>query len=134
MMSKERLEEIKAQYHLLTRNGYDLGAWDEPFSWLIERVQELEEIKNDAIEQIDVTQERNKRLENRVQDLESENRALKAVAKSNKFIGEQYLEQNKRYRDFFQRILELQLYINYTEEELWKEVLKISEEALEGEE
>ena len=41
-----RLEEIKAQYHLLTRNGYDLGAWDEPFSWLIEqakRAQELEQ-------------------------------------------------------------------------------------------
>jgi len=46
-MSKERLEEIKAQYHLLKRNDYDLGAWDEPFSWLIEqaeRVQELEDI------------------------------------------------------------------------------------------
>lgn len=47
MTDRERLEEIKAQYYLLTRNGYDLGAWDESFSWLIEqaeRVQELEEL------------------------------------------------------------------------------------------
>ncbi len=41
-MSKERLEEIKAQYHLLTRNGYDLGAWDEPFSWLIEQAEQVQ--------------------------------------------------------------------------------------------
>lgn len=46
MTDQERLAEIKAQYHILTRNGYDLGAWDEPFSWLIERVQELENLKN----------------------------------------------------------------------------------------
>ena len=45
MTDQERLAEIKAQYHILTRNGYDLGAWDEPFSWLIERVQELESLK-----------------------------------------------------------------------------------------
>lgn len=50
---KNKLEEIKAQYHLLKRNDYDLGAWDEPFSWLIEqakRVQELEQ-KNDRLKQ-----------------------------------------------------------------------------------
>ena len=46
MTDQERLAEIIAQYHILTRNGYDLGAWDEPFSWLIERVQELENLKN----------------------------------------------------------------------------------------
>ena len=44
MTDQERLAEIKAQYHILTRNGYDLGTWDEPFSWLIERVQKLEDI------------------------------------------------------------------------------------------
>ncbi len=43
------------------------------------------------------------------------------------------VKQNKRYHEFFQRILDLQLYINYTESELWDEVLKISDEYLEGE-
>lgn len=51
-MSKERLEDIKAQHHLSTRNDYDLGAWDEPFSWLINKPNEYrnwkkKEMKNE---------------------------------------------------------------------------------------
>lgn len=43
-------------------------------------------------------------------------------------------QQNKRYGEFFEAITELQLYINYTEKELYQEVLRITDEfLLEGE-
>src|SRR5690625_1567435 len=41
----------------------------------------------------------------RVQELENENRILRTVAESNKYIGEQYLEQNKRYREALEEVL-----------------------------
>ena len=68
----ERLEEIKAQYHLLTRNGYDLGAWDEPFSWLIEqaeRVKELEQKVRVDSELFDKQVQQNKRYRNLLESL-----------------------------------------------------------------
>ena len=76
-----RLEEIKAQYHLLTRNGYDLGTWDEPFSWLIkqaERVKELEEENaglHDILAQIEYQEKdklfgENKRYKQALEDIE----------------------------------------------------------------
>ncbi len=40
------------------------------------------------------------------------------------------VKQNKRYRELLDRILELQLYINYSEAELYEEVLKIMDEYL----
>lgn len=46
---------------------------------LQKRVQELEEIKSEAIKQIDVTQRRNKRLEERVQELEEENNRIRQM-------------------------------------------------------
>lgn len=45
---KNKLEEIKAQYHLLKRNDYDLGAWDEPFSWLIEQAERVQELESES--------------------------------------------------------------------------------------
>ena len=74
MTDQERLEEIKAQYHILTRNGYDLGAWDEPFSWLIERVQELENIIYQDARQgvLEGLYEENKKLREALEEIKKE--------------------------------------------------------------
>ena len=91
MTEKERLEEIKAQYHLLTRNGYDLGAWDEPFSWLIERVQELEEHveKNrDYLYKCNTLNERLERQNKRYRDALE----LYANKKTYKYYKESYID------------------------------------------
>src|SRR5690625_3730996 len=70
-MSKERLEEIKKSYNFWAKEDESIGLLPEDIEWLIGRVQELE----------------------------NENRILRTVAESNKYIGEQYLEQNKLYRE-----------------------------------
>ena len=71
-MSKEQLTKIKnARYFFHDDPDSDLY---KDWQWLIERAK-------------------------RVQELENENRILRTVAESNKYIGEQYLEQNKRYRE-----------------------------------
>ena len=66
----------------------------------------------------------------RVQELENENQILKTVAEINKYIGEQYLEQNKRYREELKNIYELAEYDEYdnTLEQIVSEIKK----ALEG--
>lgn len=60
---------------------------------------ELESLKKYAREQAE-----------RVRELENENRILRTVAESNKYIGEQYLEQNKRYREALNSIMTLWKY------------------------
>lgn len=42
----------------------------------------------------------------RAQELKNENRILRTVVESNKYIGEQYLEQNKRYRQLLEDIVD----------------------------
>lgn len=70
-------------------------------------------------------------LINRIGELENENRILKSLAKSNKFIGEQYLEQNKRYR----QSIEVAIHNLKDSDNLGvKFALKILEQALEGSE
>jgi len=116
-MSKERLEEFREfvdfMYESIDIEDHqrfiaisDSMLNDGWFKWIYrlakeqaERVQELEGIKNDAIEQIDVTQERNKRLENRVQELENTLRIW--MDRSDHLSGEylKYKEQNKCYRE-----------------------------------
>src|SRR5690625_1090470 len=71
-MSKERLEDIKHEHDFL-----GVIHRSEHIEWLIEQAE-------------------------RVEELEDENRILRTVAESNKYIGEQYLEQNKRYREAMQ--------------------------------
>ena len=97
MTGKERLEEIKAQYHSLTRNGYDLGAWDEPFSWLIKRVQELEDIiyrdaRQDVLEGL---YEENKHYRETIKSVRSE---IKYALYSNKSedVKRHYLQNAER--------------------------------------
>ena len=89
-MSNERLERIKERvnYH---------GHLDDDIEFLIEQaeqVQKLKEIKNNAINQIDVTQERNKRLEERVQELED---IIYQDARQDVLEG--LYEENNRYRE-----------------------------------
>mgnify|MGYP001283799328 CR=1 FL=1 len=77
-MSKEQLTKIKnARYFFHDDPDSDLY---KDWQWLIERAK-------------------------RVQELENENRILRTVAESNKYIGEQYLEQNKRYREALEEVL-----------------------------
>jgi len=78
-MSKELLEQMEHDY----QNAFPIDV-----DWLLnyakeqtKRVQELEEVRSDAIDQIDVAQRRNERLEQRVEELE---------------------EENKRYREFLE--------------------------------
>ena|SRR5690625_2155139 len=63
----------------------------------------------------------------RVQGLENENWALRTVAESNKYIGEQYLEQNKRYREAIFKALDA-LPVGFK-----NEAVRILGEALESE-
>lgn len=72
MTDKEKLEEVKRRKEEVNSPGFFVTG--EPLEWLIQQAE-------------------------RVQELESENRALRAVAKSNKIIGEKSLRENERYRE-----------------------------------
>lgn len=81
-MSKERLEEIiRKEAYLEGTNDLVMVINKDDYRWLIKQAE-------------------------RVEDLENENRILRTVAESNKYIGEQYLEQNKRYREAIERALD----------------------------
>ena len=117
-MSNERLERIKERvnYH---------GHLDDDIEFLIEQaeqVQKLKEIKNNAINQIDVTQERNKRLEKRVQELEEKRERYQSgrnVAVATKMKMDDLEEQNKRYRETIKSVrseIKYALYSNKSED------------------
>ena len=98
MTDKERIKIICNDARALTDNDNKMIRCHiniKHFDWLIEQseqVQKLKEIKNNAINQIDVTQERNKRLEKRVQELED-------VLNIDAPTYQRITEQNKRYRE-----------------------------------
>src|SRR5690625_5271879 len=76
-MSKERLEGVKKRLSAPSLKMGRMSGKTQLFNdlqWLIEQAE-------------------------RVQGLESENWVLRTVAESNKYISEQYFEQNKRYRE-----------------------------------
>jgi len=69
----------------------------------VEHIGKIEHLSDDAMLALgsvfgELKSKINEQAE-RVQELENENRILRTVAESNKYIGEQYLEQNKRYRE-----------------------------------
>lgn len=118
MTDKERLEEIKQirndmeEYMNPDGSVEDYSRYDELALFIIddyldylikqaERVQNLKEIKNNAINQIDVTQERNKRLEERVRDLEKN---IEQEYNNHKDLESGLLRQNKCYREAIERI------------------------------
>lgn len=109
MTDKERLEEIR-KHETIADNEcgeyehHKVDFYYEHVGWLIEqaeRVQNLKEIKNNAINQIDVTQERNKRLEERVRDLEKN---IEQEYNNHKDLESGLLRQNKCYREAIERI------------------------------
>src|SRR5690625_41515 len=104
-MSKERLEEIK-QYYSRMESLDEYTQSD--IKWLIEQAE-------------------------RVQELENENRILRTVAESNKYIGEQYLEQNKRYREALELIKLKTLDIKSNKDTRPFQIYGIASEALEVE-
>ena len=141
-MSKERLERIEHSAErtaLLTKPPQPLVTIsDSDFEWLIEqveRLQELEEIKSDAIKQIDVTQRRNERLEERVQELEEENKRIRQMKYHEAYEQGKFdtnmkvwyelpeLEQlNKRYREALEWFSENSPHGNIADEALEGEV------------
>ena len=138
-MSKERLEEIK-QYLIHFYNAVDVEEDIKVYifntlkiEWLIEqaeRVQKLEEIKSDAIRQIDVTQRRNERLEKRVQELEED-------SKDAKFAIDMLQAENQRYKQALEdirRILDLYPHVDYSKSVTRRRLFDLANEALEGEE
>lgn len=125
-----RLEEIKSRY---IDYETDFNIHSEDVEWLIkqvERVKKLEEIKSDAINQIDATQRRNKRLEKRVQELEEGMERFQSgrnVAVATKMKMDDLEKQNKRYREVVtQAISDLE------NECLWDALVKLK--ALEADE
>jgi len=69
-MDKERFEEIKKEFKWAVKQGHAMTLSHSSIDWLFSTVEEqqkeiekLRRIKNTAIEQIDVTQNRNERLE-----------------------------------------------------------------------
>jgi len=105
-MSKERLEEIRDQ--LEESNSYDdnsNGYWYNAIKWLIEQAERVQELEKDS-----------NRYRKSIEQVDGDRHKVRS--------------ENKRYRKFFQDIMELQLYINYTEEELYLEMLKIVDDFL----
>lgn len=107
-MSKERLEEIKVQREKNRSRNMPLtnDLVTDNFNWLIKQAE-------------------------RVQELEGENRALRAVAKNNKYIGEGCLEQNKRYREAIKAAYEGLKWITPGKSYAASQVLEILSKALE---
>lgn len=105
-MSKERLEEMEELLNEYYENIDDpFASTDNAMAivdkvgYLINRVQELEEIKSEAIKQIDVTQRRNKGLEERVHELEEHLRLANQYVKKEREINTRLEQQNKCYRE-----------------------------------
>lgn len=96
-MSKEWLEEIDNIVEDLISSRSELTTFVNDYYLQAERVEELE-------------------------------RKYKVLSNFHNIVFEKLIENEKQsihYREFFDEIKELELYINYTEEELYTEVLRI---------
>jgi len=104
-MSKERLEEMLQDLPYSTRHVEEVRELADYAREKAERVQKLEEIKSEAIKQLDVAQRRNERLEKRAQELEEDNENLQTLSNINRKEHMRIHEQNKRYREAIENVL-----------------------------
>jgi len=88
-MDKERFEEIKAEFKWAVKQGHAMTLSHNSIDWLFSTVEEQQKeieklrwIKNTAIEQIDVTQNRNERLEKENERLRVVEQAYEAMKKA----------------------------------------------------
>src|SRR5699024_5715433 len=104
---------------------------DDALEWAIEqtkRVQKLEEIRSDAIDQIDVTQRRNERLEQLVQELEMQLKVSNSVHADDRKLLNRRTKQNERYRELLEMIQKMTVYDDCREAEIYELVTNELEE------
>ena len=105
-MSKKLLEEIKNHWYV---PPYDSMIENEDVNWLIEQAELVEELEK-IIDKFDGHSVRNgkeiMRLADENADLKVKNKWLKYEMEREKHVGDKLEQQNKRYRETMEEILD----------------------------
>ncbi len=120
----------EVEYIFNSYPGHDMLSMSKAQAfWLIERVEEMENRNKELEYASKHNGELNEFLQKRKLPPNTLGRHVVDVVMD---YVEELEEENKKKQSFFNEISDLQLYVNYTEEELYLEMLKIVDKYLSG--